>query len=108
SGKDLGWFFAQWLNRPGVPKIEGSWRYLPARKAIEVTVSQTQSAEPFRVAVDVGVRQAAAERPEVQRIELTGRTTTKLIAVEGEPAAVTIDPDTWLLMEAGAFVKKVQ
>lgn len=108
SGKDLGWFFSQWLTRPGVPKIEGSWRYLPARKAIEVTVSQTQAAEPFRVAVDVGVRKAAAERPEVKRIELTGRTATKMIAVEGEPAAVTIDPDTWLLMEAGAFVKKVQ
>jgi aminopeptidase N len=108
SGKDLGWFFAQWLNRPGVPKIEGSWRYLPARKAIEVTLSQTQAAEPFRIAVAVGVRKAAAERPEVERIELTGRTATKLIAVEGEPAAVTIDPDTWLLMEAGAFVKKVQ
>ena len=108
SGKDLGWFFAQWLNRPGVPKIEGSWRYLPARKAIEVTVTQTQAAEPFRVAVDVGVRKAAAERADVERIELTGRTATKLIAVEGEPATVTVDPDTWLLMEAGAFVKKVQ
>jgi len=108
SGKDLGWFFAQWLNRPGVPKIEGSWRYLPARKAIEVTVTQTQAAEPFRVAVDVGVRKAAAERADVERIELTGRTATKMIAVEGEPATVTVDPDTWLLMEAGAFVKKVQ
>ncbi|HEX7283755.1 MAG TPA: M1 family metallopeptidase, partial [Vicinamibacterales bacterium] len=70
SGKDLGWFFAQWLNRPGVPKIEGSWRYLPARRAIEVTVSQTQAAEPLRIAVDVGVRKAATERPEVERIEL--------------------------------------
>jgi aminopeptidase N len=108
SGKDLGWFFAQWLTRPGVPRIEGSWRYLPARKAIEVTVSQTQAAEPFRVAIDIGVRKDAAELPKVGRIELTGRSATKMIAVEAEPSAVTIDPNTWLLMDAGPLVKKVQ
>ena len=27
SGKPLEWFFTQWLTRPGVPKLEGSWRY---------------------------------------------------------------------------------
>ena len=35
SGKDLGWFFAQWLTRPGVPKLEGSWRYDAAKKVVD-------------------------------------------------------------------------
>ena len=69
SGKPLDWFFAQWLNRPGVPKIEGSWRYLPARKAIEVTLSQTQAADPFRLAVEVGIAAKAGDAPRVERIE---------------------------------------
>ena len=34
TGKELEGFFSQWLTRPGVPKIEGSWRYLPAKKAV--------------------------------------------------------------------------
>ena len=30
SGRDLGWFFEQWLYRPGgLPKVKGTWRYRP-------------------------------------------------------------------------------
>ena len=106
SGKPLDWFFAQWLNRPGVPKVEGSWRYLPARKAIEVTVSQSQAADPFRLALDVGIAAKPGGLLRVERLELTGRSATKIFTVDGEPAAVTLDPNTWLLMEEGAFVKR--
>ncbi len=27
SGKPLDWFFTQWLTRPGVPRVGGTWRY---------------------------------------------------------------------------------
>ena len=106
SGKELGWFFSQWLTRAGVPKVEGAWRYLPARKAIEVTLTQTQSAEPFRLAVDVGIAAKPGDLPTVERIELAGRSATRTISVHGEPAAVTLDPGTSLLMEGGSFVKR--
>ncbi len=106
SGKPLDWFFAQWLNRPGVPTIAGSWHYLPARKAIEVTLSQTQAADPFRLAVDVGIAAKRGDVPRVERLELTGRSATKIFAVDGEPGGVTIDPNAWLLMDAGAFTKR--
>ena len=38
SHKPLQEFFAQWLNRPGVPRIEGTWHFDPTRKVVEVTV----------------------------------------------------------------------
>jgi aminopeptidase N len=106
SGKPLEGFFAQWLMRPGVPKIEGSWRYLPSRKAIEVTLTQSQTAEPYRLGVDIGIGAKPGELPRVERMDLTGRTATKTFSVDVEPAAVTVDPNTWLLMDAGGFVKK--
>jgi aminopeptidase N len=106
SGKDLGWFFSQWLTRPGVPKLEGTWRYLPARKAVEVTVTQTQPAESFRLGVDVGITAKHGALPAVERIELHGRSATRTFAVDGEPAAVTIDPNTWLLMDGGMLQKR--
>jgi aminopeptidase N len=106
SGKQLEGFFAQWLTRPGVPKLEGSWRYLRARKAVEVTLTQSQPAAPYRFGVDIGIAAKPGESPRVERMELTGRTATKTFSVDAEPASVTIDPNTWLLMEAGAFTKK--
>ena len=106
SRKDLGWLFSQWLSRAGVPKLEGTWRYLPARKAIEVTVSQTQAGDNFRLAVDVGVTQKDEELPKIEQIDLTGRTATRMIAVDSEPAAVTLDPETRLLIDAGQFVRR--
>ena len=29
SGQDLGWFFQQWLKRPGSPEVNGTWQYRP-------------------------------------------------------------------------------
>ena len=56
SGQDLAWFFRQWLNRSGVPVIEGAWRYDAAAKQVVVTVRQTQAADPFRFSLGVRAR----------------------------------------------------
>jgi aminopeptidase N len=103
SGKDLGWFFAQWLTRPGVPRLEGTWRYDAAKKVVEITVTQTQAGEPYRLAVDVGVISAAGAPARVERADLTGRSVTLTIPANAKPASVTLDPDTWLLMDRGPF-----
>lgn len=105
SGQPLDWFFTQWLTRPGVPKVEGTWRYDAVKKAIEITVTQSQAAAPFRIKVDVGVVAKNGELPKVHTIDLAGRQAIKSIAVDGAPASVILDPNTTLLMEAGGFVR---
>ena len=106
SGKPLDWFFAQWLTRPGVPKVEGAWSYDAVRRVVEVTVTQSQTAEPFRLKVDVGIAAAAGDLPKVETIELTGRQATRTFPLDAAPASVTLDPQTALLMEAGSFVRR--
>jgi aminopeptidase N len=106
SGKPLDWFFAQWLNRPGVPKIEGSWRYDPTKKQVEVTLSQGQTAEPYRVNVEVGIVARAGELPNVKSIALAVRQGTFTFPLEAAPASLVLDPNTTLLMEAGPFLKR--
>ena len=106
SGKSLDGFFAQWLTRPGMPKIEGSWRYLPSRKAVEVTLTQSQAADPYQLGVDIGIATKPGEPARIERMDLRGRTATKTFSVDADPAAVTIDPNTWVLMEVGAFTKR--
>lgn len=106
SGQSLEGFFAQWLTRPGVPKIEGGWRYDAVNKVVEVTVTQSQTAPPFRVKVGVGIVAKAGELPRVDTVELTGRQVTRTFPLDAAPASVTLDPQTTLLMEAGPFVRR--
>ncbi len=103
SGKPLEWLFTQWLTRPGVPKLEGSWRYDAAAKQVEVTVSQSQAADPFRLNVEIGIVTAPGAQPRVERLALNGRQATMRFAADSPPASVVLDPDTWLLFEAGPF-----
>ena len=103
SGQPLESFFTQWLTRPGVPKLAGTWRYDPARKQVEVTLAQTQASEPYRIKVDVGIITAAGALPAINQIAMIGREATMTFAVVAEPVSVTLDPSTSLLFEAGGF-----
>jgi aminopeptidase N len=106
SGKPLDWFFAQWLNRAGVPKIDGSWRYDAVKKQVEVTLNQGQPAEPYRVNVDVGIVAKEGEVPAVTTIALAARRGTFTFPLEAAPTSVVLDPNTTLLMDAGPFLKR--
>jgi aminopeptidase N len=105
SGKPLDWFFTQWLTRPGVPTLAGSWRYDAAKKQVEVRLTQAQAGDPFRLTVEVGIVPTAGALPVVERVKMDARQATMVFDVNAEPASVTIDPSTWLLVDTGPFVK---
>jgi aminopeptidase N len=106
SGKPLDAFFTQWLTRPGVPRLEGSWRYDAARKQVEVTLSQAQAGDPYRVNVDVGIVTASGPAAKVTTIAMTGRRATMVVGAAEEPVSVSLDPSTWLLFDAGSFARR--
>jgi aminopeptidase N len=106
SGKQLEWFFTQWLNRPGVPKIEGSWRYDAARRVVEVTIAQSQAAAAFHVKLDVGIVATAGGLPRVETIDMAAKQGTFTFPLDTMPANVILDPNTALLMEAGPWVRR--
>jgi aminopeptidase N len=106
SGEDLSWFFAQWLTRPGVPKIDGSWRYDAAAKQIEVTLSQAlPSGGPFRLPIEIGVIATAGAAPRIEKVELSTASNVFRIPADAAPSSVVLDPNTWLLYEAGTFAQ---
>jgi aminopeptidase N len=100
SGLDLEWFFAQWLTRPGYPVLRGSWRYDGETKRIEIDLDQAQAGEPFRFPLDVGVASQGGKVSRLERVEVTGRRHRFSIAAGEEPESVTLDPNTWVLMDA--------
>jgi aminopeptidase N len=101
SGKDLGWFFRQWLYRGGSPVVQGTWHYDGAAKQLEIELAQVQpGGEPFRLPIEVGLSFSDERRSRVERIELTGRRQTFTIPLDRAPATVALDPNTWTLMKA--------
>jgi aminopeptidase N len=106
SGKQLEWFFTQWLNRPGVPKIDGSWRYDAARRVVEVTIAQSQAPAAYHVRLGVGIIAKAGDPPRVETIDMNGKQGTYTFASDAAPASVILDPNTTLLMDAGPFLKR--
>ncbi|HEX2343638.1 MAG TPA: M1 family aminopeptidase [Vicinamibacterales bacterium] len=101
AGRDLRWFFDQWLTRPGTPRIEGSWHFDAARKQIDLELSQSVAGAPYRLPIEIGVVTKAGDLPRIERFEFNEQRATFQIAADAEPAAVVLDPNTWLLHEGG-------
>jgi aminopeptidase N len=99
AGADLGWFFDQWLLRPGSPVVSGGWTYNPAAGQIEIDLAQTQPGAAYRLPLEIAVAVAGAP-PALQRIECTLRAQKFSIAAAQEPSTVTLDPNLWVLMDA--------
>jgi aminopeptidase N len=105
SGLELRWFFDQWLRRPGMPKVSGTWSYDAGSKQIRLELRQTHAGEPYRLPMEIGL--AAGTAPQrVHKIELTAASGTFSIPADVEPSAVTIDPNTWVLLESAELTKR--
>jgi aminopeptidase N len=98
GAQPLDWFFRQWLYRAGSPIVRGRWRYLADRRQVEVTLSQTQAGDVYRLPLEIAVTVDAT--PRLERVQLDERQKTFLLASDKAPAAVTLDPNTWVLMDA--------
>ncbi len=102
SGRDLARFFRQWLERGGIPRIEGGWR--SSGKALEIDLRQTQDGEPFELEIPVVVELEDGP-PRVERVRMADRETKASIPIESAPRSVALDPGLWVLMES-AFVAR--
>jgi len=106
SGKDLSWFFRQWLTRSGAPKLTGTWRYDALSKSVHVSLRQSQQADPYRLWLGIGVVPSSGALPRIQTVDFNSRSATFTINVDSEPAEVVLDPGTSVLMEPPQFSKE--
>jgi aminopeptidase N len=110
SGKDLGWFFTQWLTRSGVPKLTGTWSYDASAKQVVVELTQSQPGDPYRLPIDIGISTTpatpGAPAMQIESAELKDRSGTFTFAAAAEPKDVVLDPATRLLMSPPEFARK--
>ena len=89
SGKDLKWFFDQWVYKAGHPELKVRWRYEDADKTVRVRVQQTQKLDEqtplFRLPTTLEITEDSGG-PRVVPIVIDGRSHEFVIACSDTPA----------------------
>lgn len=101
SGRDLEWFFDQWLYKPGALKVAGKWTYDAGTRQVRIALDQVQTdGSLFTMPVEVAVHLTGGPIPTIHRVQMNAKANVFTIDVPSEPAEVRLDPNLWVLMEA--------
>lgn len=104
SGQQLGWFFDQWLRRPGFVEITTHWEFDQESHTLRLNITQGERFAPFRfpltvevVAEDGTTEEHIVQVPAERRIQIT-------LPVKGasNPERLVLDPHTTLLATFGS------
>lgn len=105
SGRDLRWFFAQWVERAGAPTLrvleaEASQDKIatkdtmgrPEGTGYRVVARIAQTGAPFRLRLEVAVELAESQTHRI-RLDLEGVEQVVTLVVPDRPLALRVDPD---------------
>ncbi len=99
SGEKLGWFFDQWIHRPGFPVFETSWKWDQKAGIVTLDVVQTQLEgggvpRAFKLPVDIEVRDRGGRA--TYRMWIDERRHAFEFPVAHEPIWVSFDKFGWV------------
>ncbi len=103
-GRDLSWFFQQWLYDAGIPELSGYWRYNEKNKRLTIHLEQCNE-QLFRIFPEIGIVSAEKESGRIEQLSLANRRDTYTFSLNAKPERVLLDPRTRLLYE-GEFEEK--
>lgn len=102
TGRDLDWFFDQWVNRPGHPKLKVSWRWDDGTKTATVRVKQTQDTKDgtpiYRLPLTIDFS-AARGRPKSFAVVVESEEQAFVFALAEQPVMCRFDPHNAVLKE---------
>jgi aminopeptidase N len=99
SGRELGWFFDEWLTRGGTLKVKARWRYDAGARTLGVDVEQVQPGPPYRMPIELGIELEGGKEPSIERLELRARRDSFAIPLDTKPLSIVLDPRTFVLMD---------
>jgi aminopeptidase N len=93
GGRDLTWFFDQWLYLPGMPSLEFVEKI--KKDSVRITIRQTQS-NLYKIPIEVGLL-SGDDQMNVFRINLSKAETIVVLPTGGKKVEILYDPDVNLL-----------
>jgi len=99
SGRDLGWFFQQWIERGGVPAPSlnrAVARPVDNAAAFALDVGITQAEPLFRFPVQIRIRMDDG-RDHTLTIQMTQAAQSVTVRLPSRPADVRLDPESMLI-----------
>jgi aminopeptidase N len=99
SGRSLGWFFDQWLRRPGFAEVTTSWRYDATQRRVVATIAQGTRFGAYRFPLTVAITDASGRerRATVDVPALASATLVVPLDLDAAPRSVAFDPDVRVL-----------
>jgi aminopeptidase N len=96
SGKDLTWFFDQWVYKGGFPQLTVQQSYNPTTKKLSLTVTQNQKADTVTPAVfvlplEIEIQTAAGTKTEL--LNINKRTQVFSVQLKDKPTRIRLDKD---------------
>jgi aminopeptidase N len=110
SGKDLAWFFNEWVLGEKFPQYSYSWRTTPSGGQFETSVRITQftgTANPAFFIMPIDLRLTGSGLDTTVTVANNSADQTFFISTKSAPTAIAFDPDGWILKTA-QFVTDVE
>lgn len=103
TGRNMEWFFDQWVYRIGHPEFKVSWSWDNDAKLATVSVKQTQGTDDgtpavFRAPLTIDFRKGRA-KPVAFNVEVNEREQTFVFPLPAKPDLCRFDPYNWVLKE---------
>lgn len=106
NGKNLGWFFTEWIDAIGVPVLDAEYVVLKTASGFRVSGTVKQDRDLFRMPVEVAV--VTSGKDAVKTVELSGKSTAFDVATTSMPKKVVLDPGNKLLRDSKELQTSVQ
>jgi aminopeptidase N len=105
-GKELGWFFAEWIDTIGIPTLKSDYVVYRTPSGFRISGAIKQDKDLFRMPVEVEVQ--TRSKSERAIVEVNGKSTPFDIDAFSLPKQVIIDPDSKILRDSQELQTAVQ